>query len=80
MRAKDGSTPLHVKKLDIFGNFNLKFKLKRFLNTQTAAEFGSIQCLEYLLKCGKANPMERNMSNNWVPLHEAASRFIKNSF
>jgi serine/threonine protein kinase len=38
----------------------------------TAAEFGSIQCLQYLLKTGRVNPMERNMTNNWVPLHEAA--------
>lgn len=45
--------------------------------SQTAAEFGSIQCLDYLLRasasCG-LKPMERNMTNNWVALHEAASR------
>ena len=45
-----------------------------FTPLHTAAEFGAIQCLEHLLDCGKANPMERNMSNNWVPMHEAASR------
>ena len=41
-----------------------------------AAEFGSINCLMYLLRLPnmRANPMERNMTNNWVPLHEAASR------
>ena len=40
----------------------------------TAAEFNSINCLVYLLKNSTANPMERNMTNNWVPLHEAAYR------
>lgn len=30
--------------------------------------------MEYLLKNSRANPMERNMSNNWVALHEAAFR------
>ena len=51
---------------------NSKFFILIF--SKTAAEFGSIQCLEFLLECGKANPMERNMTNNWVPLHEAAFR------
>ena len=42
-----------------------------FTPLHTAAEFGAIQCLEHLLDCGKANPMERNMSNNWVPMRLA---------